>query len=719
MKRTDVDKNIFHKLDSDVIRFSRVGKVMIMGDLNAHINKKEHDYIANESADNLDDFVPNNYSIDNIHRRRNTFMPQTTNEYGKIILDLCISSQLRILNGRTLGDTRGKATFHGFNGSSIDDYCICSATLLDDVYNFCVRDFDVTQSDHALILVNIQSYVCHHDTDNLREAPKSIIWDKVKMESFRHNLSYVCKNALSQELVGILNNSILSEQERVDLTVDKLTSLMNSAALTVHKQNSKNKRIKRKRKQVWYDNDCSIKYKHIKFLSRQLENNSWDNHLRSKLFYEHKLYKRLVRKKHRAFKNKLLSNLMENEKKNPKDFWNTVNTLLKTNKGDASQDISSDIWIEHFKSLLNIDYSGNFPRNDSINCSGLNNSILNASITANEIQKSINSLKNGKSCGLDGISNEMLKISTQFFMQEYVDLFNFILKSGFYPDVWRDNIIKPIYKGGGTLDPSNYRGIAVSSCFGKLFSRLLFNRLDKYIEENELIYPEQIGFRKKFRTSDHILTLKTLIDKAFKSKNYLFSCFVDFSKAFDMVNRAALLHKLELYNISGPFLNIIKDMYQSVRCSVKIGNSLSPSFSTKSGVKQGCILSPTLFSLFINDLNRNFDEKCDQVLIGERLLSCLLYADDIVLLSKSAEGLQNALNCLSEFCLRWNLKVNINKTKVIIFNKSGKILKGFSFTFDDEIVEVVNEYKYLGIIFKPSGKILKGACLGENVDVDL
>ena len=252
MKRTDVDKNIFHKLDSDVIRFSRVGKVMIMGDLNAHINEKEHDFIANESADNLDDFVPNNYSIDNIHRRRNTFMPQTINEYGKIILDLCISSQLRILNGRTLGDTRGKATFHGFNGSSIDDYCICSATLLDDVYNFCVRDFDVTQSDHALILVNIQSYVCHHDTDNLREAPKSIIWDKVKMESFRHNLSYVCKNALSQELVGILNNSILSEQERVDLTVDKLTSLMNSAALTVHKQNSKNKRIKRKRKQIWY-----------------------------------------------------------------------------------------------------------------------------------------------------------------------------------------------------------------------------------------------------------------------------------------------------------------------------------------------------------------------------------------------------------------------------------------------------------------------------------
>ena len=120
-----------------------------MDDLNTHINSKDLDFIVNESTDNLDDFVPDNYSIDNIHRRRNTFMPQYTNEYGKNILDLCISSQMRILNGRTSGDTRGNATFHGFNGSSFVDYCICSATLLDDVNGFCVKDFDVTFSDHA------------------------------------------------------------------------------------------------------------------------------------------------------------------------------------------------------------------------------------------------------------------------------------------------------------------------------------------------------------------------------------------------------------------------------------------------------------------------------------------------------------------------------------------------------------------------------------------
>ena len=185
------------------------------------------------------------------------------------------------------------------------------------------------------------------------------------------------------------------------------------------------------------------------------------------------------------------------------------------------------------------------------------------------MRKSIKVLKNGKACGCDNISNEMLKVSAQFFIDDFAFLLDFILQKGFYPDIWRENIIKPIYKGGGAYDPSNYRGIAVSSCFSKLFSRVLFDRLDCYIENNNLICPEQIGFRKDLRTSDHTLTLKTLIDKAFKSKKYLFSCFVDFSKAFDTVNRVAMFHKLTQYNITGPFSNTIKDMYNSLLCSVK------------------------------------------------------------------------------------------------------------------------------------------------------
>ena len=96
------------------------------------------------------------------------------------------------------------------------------------------------------------------------------------------------------------------------------------------------------------------------------------------------------------------------------------------------------------------------------------------------------------------------------------------------------------------------------------------------------------------------------------------------------------------YNIKGPFLNIVKDMYQKLIYSIKTENVLSNSFETKIGVKQGCVLSTTFFSLYLNDLSKCFDDQCDPVPLGNCGLhiSCLMYADDIELLSKSAKGLQ-------------------------------------------------------------------------------
>ena len=124
---------------------------------------------------------------------------------------------------------------------------------------------------------------------------------------------------------------------------------------------------------------------------------------------------------------------------------------------------------------------------------------------------------------------------------------------------------------------------------------------------------------------------------------------------------------------------------------------MSPSFETKIGVKRGCILSPTLFSLYLNDLNDCFDISCDPVAIDTTKISSVFYTDDIVLLSNTAEGLQNKV---WNFCETWNLMVNISKTKVMIFNKSGKLLKGFSFTYMQMAIEIIQDYKYLSIIIQ-------------------
>ena len=106
-KRTNVDKILFNKLETDIMKFQQSSSVMIMGDLNAHINMDDLDFIHNEEDDVAPDVLPNNYGIDNSHTFRNTSIHQSTNEYGRSVLELCIGLQLRILNGRTIGDTVG------------------------------------------------------------------------------------------------------------------------------------------------------------------------------------------------------------------------------------------------------------------------------------------------------------------------------------------------------------------------------------------------------------------------------------------------------------------------------------------------------------------------------------------------------------------------------------------------------------------------------------
>ena len=180
-----------------------------------------------------------------------------------------------------------------------------------------------------------------------------------------------------------------------------------------------------------------------------------------------------------------------------------------------------------------------------------------------------------------------------------------------------------------------------------------------------------------------------------------YCCFVDLRKAFDVVNRNALTATLNKYNIKCCFLQTLRNMYSDVHYAFKLSDGLTPAVKSTAGLKQGCILSPTLSSLY--DLIDMFDSSCDQVELNNKKLSCLLYADDIVLMSNSASGLQSCMNKLEIFCRKLNLTVNLYKTNVMIFNKSGRVLKNFKFLFGGEDVKLSSEYKYLGILFKPSG----------------
>lgn len=182
-------------------------------------------------------------------------------------------------------------------------------------------------------------------------------------------------------------------------------------------------------------------------------------------------------------------------------------------------------------------------------------------VSTKEIMSAIKTPKNGKAAGLDGIKNEMLEYSCHSLLGCLLKLFKTITSCRLYPSNWSIGFITPIYKGGGCAGPNNYRSITITSCVGKPFNAILNRKLETILTDNDIICREQIGFTEKCRTSDHVFVLKTLIDKYAKHPGgKLYTCFVDFRKAFETVIHSALFTKVIQYNITGSFLDLIRNI---------------------------------------------------------------------------------------------------------------------------------------------------------------
>ena len=268
-------------------------------------------------------------------------------------------------------------------------------------------------------------------------------------------------------------------------------------------------------------------------------------------------------------------------------------------------------------------------------------------------------------------------------------------------------MISPIHKSGDKMNPENYRPISVFSCLAKLFCLVLNNRLKTYLIDNNIISSSQIGFMENHRTSDHIFTLKTLINRYVhqEPRGKIYACFVDFRKAFDSVWHNGLFHKLEKLNIMGNFLYVLKNMYSQTLCSVKIDRMMTQFFPYSKGVRQGCPLSPSLFNIYLNDLvpSLSLSNSAPLGLPNGSSISCMMYADDLILLSKSEEGLQSMLDKLQEFCESWELSINLKKTKCLTFQKKNKVRHTSTFYVQNTALENVAEYTYLGITINCNG----------------
>ena len=380
----------------------------------------------------------------------------------------------------------------------------------------------------------------------------------------------------------------------------------------------------------------------------------------------------------------------------PKEFWEKWKNFSEIDTRKRKPDIKGEEWYNHFSTL----HSKEAENNNELPVQKIfdKDHVSNEPFTKKELVNVISKLKNNKAVGHDSIPNEMIKNIPEVVLDIVLKFINLCLRQSLIPRSWCLELITPIFKDGNLDEPNNYRGICISSVLLKIVCSLLQNRIQGHCNKFNLINENQIGFKGNHRTADHILTLKAIVKKYVTiGKKKLFACFVDLKKAFDSIWHEGLFHKVFNYGITNNILNLIKDIYKKTKCAVKIDNYTTDIFEFTKGVRQGCPLSPILFNMYINDTFEtvNNDNAVNIFLEEEKKINALMYADDLILLSDTQEGLQRQIDKLSLYCDKWKLDVNIKKTKIMIFNRGNKIIKR-DLKYKDVVLENVKQFKYLG-----------------------
>ena len=531
----------------------------------------------------------------------------------------------------------------------------------------------------------------------LKMAPKQFVWSNEGKEKFAEQLKTPINN---EKLKTALSLDYTDPSKVVDYLTDFLINVADKAKIKTvpkHSQGVKDP--------PWFDEICAKLKNEIKVLGKRIKRLPNCQILKNQLSKLKKRLKRTVQRNKAKFKNTLLQKMNWN-KKNSKIFWRLLDKLDQKQGADVfKESISSNRWIAHFKGVLhNPNIASSLPKNTT------REGPLDYSISNEEIELGAYILRQGKSPGHDCISNEMISCLLKVNSEVIKKLFNAILQNHTTIHKWHISLITTIHKKGPKVNPDNYRGISLMSCFAKYFLAILNQRLLKFVTEKKILSKSQLGFIPGNRTSDALLILHNLIDHyCHKNKKYIFGCFVDFHKAFDSIPRYNLFEKLLKHNISGKFYNCLVNLYTDDQVCIKLGNNITNTFPVNQGVKQGCILSPLLFNIFMSDLQESLEKENNKPIeiAPNESCSCLIWADDLLLLSQSENGLQNMLNTLNNFSQTNGLNVNMDKTSIMIFNKTGRHIRK-TFHLGGIKVDTTREYKYLGFKITPSGEINSG-----------
>jgi hypothetical protein len=688
------------------------GQVMIVGDLNARTG-----HLADFPATNpTDPHLQSGFSPTRAVRRSKD---AGVNHHGHRLLEICHQTGLRIVNGRVPGDLDGSFTYVApLVGASLIDYVVACPHAFGLVSRLSV--VPAPCSDHLALQFDLTvsrpralgGEPCDAPRVRRMQGPGNIKrWVEEALPAYASDLADIAGSAfaaagqgrdavhrLCTKLDEILLTSYTSVNPDCNLNPNPNANpnpnpnTGNDINVTL----SSNAPPPSARRQVrWFDAELLRSRRAASAAMRRDPTSAEARQLRRD-------YQRLLQRRQRRFKRAQAAALVEAAVAMGKDFWRRFKP-----KQPVEPSISRGQWFSHFSALLGTAPNDGSPRPGDVHAPpaaqatrSADGSELNQPFTAADIVAGASMLRKGSST-LGFLSVEALRAAAALLAPAVAALFNACAQVGSLPPAWALCAVTPIHKGGARTEPGNYRGIAVGTVLAKMYATLLNFRLTNWAEANNLRAAGQAGFREDHRCTDNLLILRTVIEQQRAIKAPLYTCFVDLRKAYDSVPRELLWTKLERLGVHGCFLDGIKALYADVPMAIKTAQGLTANFQSVMGVKQGCPLSPTLFGLYLDDLEDTM--RAEQHLLDSPSLSgltllALLYADDLALASTSLAGLQAQMDVLHGYALRWGLTVNVDKTKAVIYRAvRAPVCSNPTLMYDGKSIEFVDTFKYLGI----------------------
>ncbi|KAG7309258.1 hypothetical protein JYU34_005198 [Plutella xylostella] len=584
------------------------------------------------------------------------------------------------------------------NTTSWLDHCLATERTHGAIRRIDI-DYSVSWTDHRSLHLELDIDTLTSYNENQPKC-NQYAWKPRSMLQINH-YSEIVETNLHHYLTQIIDVSNMNENSIDNLCSNIITTMQQASIQAFTKNTSASSR--RRRIPGWNKHvaDCYAASKRALSLwhesGRPVSGDIAENRKQKRKMFKNSL-KDCQKRKDQILMDKLTNDMAC---KNFSSFWNRTNSLIKAKNVLPSHinGITDDKNIAEEFSAMFTQPPPPTSQNMSTHLQS-NHSIPNdkdrTAITSNTLCKIIKEMARGKSPGLDGLSIEHIQNSGIYTMQALTLLYNSILTTSHIPKILAQTVVTPILKNAKKDKSSsgNYRPIALASIIARLLEKVLHSMAEVYLTSE----PNQMGFKHSHSTVTCVYTLKQIASYYKKRKTSIYACFLDLSKAFDRVAHEQLWNKIENRGAPTAIVKVLSAWYKAQRNVVRWNGVLSEPVGLSCGVRQGGSMSPVLFNLYMDDLNKQLTQTQVGCSMHGTMVNNICYADDMVLLAPSISAMRELLSVCEKYADDHNMQYNADKSEYMIFQSENTPTTDLPLILKGETLRRAEEVKYLGHI---------------------